>query len=72
MDNPNVKSGWPTLEIDAGGLQTVTVIETDLHLNALHPEYQVDKVDALLAEVQSYQVANRTVVDRIRIVPIKR
>jgi len=27
MDNPNVKSGWPTLEIDAGGLQTVTVIE---------------------------------------------
>lgn len=69
-DNPNVVAVWITLEATPHALESVVVVETNLHLDDAHPEYDADKVDELVADIRDYIQANRT-IDRVRVTPIR-
>ncbi len=54
FNSPHVRSASSSIETDKDGfLQRVLTVETDLHLNAQHPEHDKAAVDALLGELQS-------------------
>jgi hypothetical protein len=70
IDSPNVKGIWATIEVDEEGTETVLIVETDLELNAAHPAFDADKVDALIEAATKSFAASGGTFDRIHLVPI--
>jgi hypothetical protein len=72
INHPNAKSIWFTLESDSENmLRNVMVLETDLHLNAQHPDHNGEAVKSLVAAAQNYMEKNVGHVTKLRIVSIR-
>jgi hypothetical protein len=56
------------IDITPVGTADVMVVETDLHLNPLHPGYNGRAVENLVAAAQGYLKANAGRVTHIRLV----
>lgn len=57
-----------SVEIDAEKTTNVMLIETDLHLNARHPNYDAAAVERLVRAARDYLAGNADQVTRIRLV----
>jgi hypothetical protein len=55
------------IDITPAGAADVMVVETDLHLNPRHRDYNVGAVEALVAAAQNYLKANASHVTNIRL-----
>jgi hypothetical protein len=72
VNHPNVISTWTVLELTGDNIiENVLMVETDLYLNAEHPQYDRERVDALLATVQKFMKSNEA-INRTRIIPNRR
>jgi hypothetical protein len=77
MEHPNAKTTWTTIKLSRDHttgyqmMETVFIVETDLVLNANHPDYKKDAVDGLLAVANRYFADNAGRIDRIEIQTIK-
>jgi hypothetical protein len=71
VESPNVKAIWTTIEIDEEGVETVLMVETDLELNAGHPDFDVAKVDALIEAATKSFASSGGTIDRIHLVPVR-
>jgi hypothetical protein len=56
-----------SVEVSPGGMTEVAIIETDLHLNARHPDYDAASVQRLVQAAQAYLSASDQVT-HIRLV----
>lgn len=62
MECPYVKFAYPEIRATRDdGVEIVTVVETDLELDALQPGYDQHKVNKLLEAVQAYIRSNPSV-----------
>jgi hypothetical protein len=72
FEHPNAKTVWATIEgDDAGVLQTVMVVETDLQTHIRGEGYDAAKIDSLIGAAQEYMAGN-PYIKRMRITPIRR
>ena len=67
-NHSNVSGVWATMEIDGDNVESVMVVETDLCLNAQDGNYDLVKVNTLVAAVMAFVNGNST-IDRARIIP---
>jgi hypothetical protein len=65
---PHVSFVSFAVEITPADTTDVMVVETDLHLNSGHPDYDAAAVQRLTAAAQSYLAANAKRVTHIRLV----
>jgi hypothetical protein len=73
IKHTNAKTVWFTLESTGSGLESVMVIETDLHLNSQHSEYDQAAVNSLVEACQRYMEENKLLGhNRLRIVSIRK
>ena len=56
------------LEVQPSGISQVMIVETDLHLNAQHPAYDLQAVNRLLSAAQDYASTNMQGLSCIRLV----
>jgi len=56
------------VEVSASAMVDVMVLETNLHLNSRHPDYDRDAVNALVSEARAYLKASASHVSNIRLV----
>jgi hypothetical protein len=56
------------IDITPAGKADLMVVETDLHLNSQHPDYNGGAVENLVAAAQGYLKANTGRVTHIRLV----
>ena len=56
------------IEILPAGVTQVMIVETDLHLNALHPSYDSQAVNRLISAAKDYANANMQGLFSIRLV----
>jgi hypothetical protein len=63
VDHKHAISSWLTVRLARDTMKTVLVVETDLMLNALDPDFDGDAVNSLLTKVQEYLRANRHIDD---------
>ena len=66
--SPHVSLVSFSIEIDAQATTNVMQIETDLHLNTRHPNYDAAAVERLVRDAQAYLAGNAGQVTRIRLV----
>lgn len=65
---PHVSFVSFAVEITPTETADVMVVETDLHLNSDHPDYNAGAVQRLIAAAQSYLAANARRVTHVRLV----
>lgn len=70
LDNPHASNVLFGLEVSLTGMVNVIVLETDLHLNVRHPQYDAQAVSKLLADARRYLETSGDQVTKIRIVSI--
>lgn len=66
--SPHVSLVSFTIEIGRDSTTNVMQIETDLHLNPLHPSYDAGAVQRLVGDAQTYLAGNPGQVGEIRLV----
>ncbi len=71
IDHVHAKSVWFTIEGSANDLKSVVVVETNLHVDARHPDYDDQAMTSLLEAVQRFLAQNKDHVDEMRIVPVR-
>jgi hypothetical protein len=71
IDHVNAKNVWFTIEGSANGLKNVVVIETNLQVDARHPDYDDQAMKSLLEAVQRFLEQNEDHFDEMRIVPAR-
>ncbi len=71
IDHLNAKNVWFTIEGSANGLKNVVVVETNLHVDTRHPDYDDQAMSSLLEAVQRFLAQNKDNVDEMRIVPVR-
>ena len=71
IDHVHAKNVWFTIEGSANGLKNVVVVETNLNLDAQHPDYDDQAMTSLLGAVQLFLAQNEGYVDEMRIVPVR-
>jgi hypothetical protein len=71
IDHVNAKNVWFTIEGSADGLKNVVVVETNLHVDARHPDYDDQAMTSLLEAVQRFLAQNKDHFDEMRIVPVR-
>jgi hypothetical protein len=54
IDHLNAKNVWFTIEGSVNGLKNVVVVETNLHVDARHPDYDDKAMTSLLEAVQRF------------------
>jgi len=59
IEHPNALSSWTTIRLNREGIRTVLEVETDLILNAEHPDYNEPAVTNLINTVQAYMADHR-------------
>lgn len=71
--HPNAKTIWTTIEIEyeSGQPRTVMIVETDLTLNASHPDFDGAAVDSLIEASGNHFDFNQRFVDRITLKSVK-
>jgi len=69
LDHPNAKTCWPTVRLDAGSLETVYVVSTDLALSRDDPNFDNEAFDTLVKAARAYLDAHPN-YDRIQLIPI--
>ncbi len=72
IDHVHAKNVWFTIEGNADGLKNVVVVETNLNLDAQHPDYDDQAMTSLLEAVQRFLTQNKDRVDEMRIVPVRK
>jgi hypothetical protein len=70
LGNPHASNIMFTLEVSPTGMVDVMVVETDLHLNAKHPQYDAAAVNKLLLDARKFLGTNANHVTNIKIVSI--
>ncbi len=71
IDHVHAKQVWFTIEGSANGLKNVVVVETNLHVDARHPDYDDQAMTSLIEAVQRFLAQNKSSVDEMRIAPIR-
>ncbi len=71
IDHVQAKHVWFTIEGSANGLKNVVVVETNLHVDARHPDYDDQAMTSLIEAVQRFLAQNKGSVDEMRIVPVR-
>jgi len=71
IDHVHAKNVWFTIEGSANGLKNVVVVETNLHVDTRHPDYDDQAMTSLLEAVQRFLAQNKDHVDEMRIVPVR-
>jgi hypothetical protein len=71
IDHLNAKNVWFTIEGSVNGLKNVVVVETNLHVDARHPDYDDKAMTSLLEAVQRFLAQNKDHFDEMRIVPVR-
>ena len=71
IDHVHAKNVWFTIEGNADGLKTVVIVETNLNVDSLHPDYDDQAMTSLLEAVQRFLTQNKDRVDEMRIVPVR-
>lgn len=66
--SPHVSFVSFAIDITPAGIADVMVLETDLHLNSRHPDYDARAVKRLIAAAQEYVGANAASVTHIRLI----
>jgi hypothetical protein len=67
LRNPHVSLVSYSLEITATGMADVMILETNLHLNSRHPDYDAAAVNALVRDARAYLATNASHVTHIRL-----
>ena len=67
LKHPHVSFCTYAVDISTTGMVDVMVLETNLHLNARHPEYDAAAVTSLIQAARAYLVANASHVSHIRL-----
>jgi hypothetical protein len=68
IDIPNIVDIWTEMEGKPdGSMDAVVVVVTDLELDALHPQHDKAKVDALIEALGSHMQRNPNHIDKIRL-----
>ncbi len=70
-NNPNILSIWFTMEISQTAMVDVMVVETDLHLNTRHPEYDGVAVDTLLSDARQFLAKSAAPGTNLRLMSIR-
>jgi hypothetical protein len=68
LNNPHASNVLFSIEVSPTKMVNVMVVETDLHLNAKHPQHDAAAVSKLLLDARNYLDANAKHVTNIRIV----
>jgi hypothetical protein len=71
IDHVHAKHVWFTIEGNTNDLRNVVVVETNLHVDAMHPDYDDQAMTSLLEAVQHFLAQNKGRVDEMRIVPVR-
>lgn len=67
LKHPHVTFTSYAVDISATRMVDVMVLETDLHLNSRHPEYDPAAVTSLIAAARAYLATNASHVSHIRL-----
>ena len=71
IDHVHAKNVWFSIEGSANGLKSVVVVETNLHVDARHPDYAEQAMTSLIGAVQLFMAQSKDYVDEMRIVPVR-
>lgn len=71
IDHVHAKNVWFTIEGSANGLKNVVVVETNLRVDARHPDYDDQAMTSLIEAVQRFLAENKGHADEMRIVPVR-
>ena len=63
-------TAWVTLEM-ADSIERVLVVETNLRLSPISPEYDAARAEALMDAVRAYRAQHKNYFDKIRLVSTK-
>ena len=71
IDHVHAKNVWFSIEGGASGLKNVVVVETNLNLDAQHPDYDDQAMTSLIGAVLLFMAQSKDYVDEMRIVPVR-
>ena len=67
IHDPHCNAVWVEIKLDASGQRTVLMAETDLQLDQQEPDYEAEKVQRLIEDLQRHRVS-LPYLDEIRII----
>lgn len=67
IEHPNIKKMSCTLEGPPNDIKRVVVVETDLQLDSLNPQYNQEKVDSLITTLEAHINQHRDMYDSVRV-----